>query len=241
MKQSKPQNHASTPGMVVLYFVLAFAITWAILIPTIAFVPEEGQILFIIMAAFGPFLAAVIVIGTIKGKSTLLEWLRKIFRLRIPVSLFLAGAFVLPFVVGGLHFSLYRFLGGAPDFSSAIPWYLYLVYLIPTALLTGGNEEPGWRGFALPSLLQWFHPVVASLILGIIHSLWHLPLMGHYDTSIGWYMFNVIPRQHQCYRQFYSNAAGCARWRRNVYDIARCGLLGYHNRHPDLYQRQAWL
>jgi membrane protease YdiL (CAAX protease family) len=69
----------------------------------------------------------------------------------------------------------------------------YLAYMLPTALLSGGNEEPGWRGFALSALLERFYPVISSLILGVIHALWHLPLMDHYDTTIGWYLFNLIP------------------------------------------------
>ena len=42
-------------------------------------------------------------------------------------------------------------------------------------IYAGLSEEPGWRGFALPRLLQKYSPTVASLILGIIWGLWHLP------------------------------------------------------------------
>ena len=193
MAESDRRQFQYTRRMLVLYFVLTFAITWSILIPALAIVPEDGQILFIILAAFGPFLAAVITIWTSKGRAELGQWLRQVLTLRLPVVLYLAGAFFLPIGVGVLQYGLYRVLGGEPDFSSAIPWVLYLLYLLPTALLSGGNEEPGWRGFALPALLERFHPVSATLILGVIHAAWHLPLMSHYDTTFGWYLFGLIP------------------------------------------------
>ncbi len=182
-----------TSRMLVLYFVLAFALTWAVLIPTLVYVPDEWQLFLIIVAAFGPFFAAVITIRKHLGSVAMRQWLRQIFNPRVAVTLYLAGAFFLPLIIGGLHYSLYRSLGGEASMASAQPLFLYPLYLIPTALLTGGNEEPGWRGFALPALLQRFHPVLAGLILGVLHSAWHLPLMSNYQTSFGWYLFNVVP------------------------------------------------
>jgi membrane protease YdiL (CAAX protease family) len=38
------------------------------------------------------------------------------------------------------------------------------------------GEEPGWRGFALPKLQAAYGPMVASMILGLLWSAWHLPL-----------------------------------------------------------------
>ena len=182
-----------TLRMLVLYFVLTFVITWGILIPTQSAVPEDRQTLFYILAAFGPFLSAVITIWMSKGRTALYQWLRQVFRLRIPAILYLAGAFFLPFVIGVLHYGLYRVLGGEFDFSTALPWYLYLINLLLVTLLFGGNEEPGWRGFALPALLERFHPMLAALILGTIHAAWHLPLLSQYGTTFGWYLFNLIP------------------------------------------------
>jgi membrane protease YdiL (CAAX protease family) len=67
---------------------------------------------------------------------------------------------------------------------------LFLASLLATFLylfLFGGplNEEPGWRGFALPRLQARFTPLVATLIVGLAWGAWHLPLYlnGFYPSA----------------------------------------------------------
>jgi membrane protease YdiL (CAAX protease family) len=55
-------------------------------------------------------------------------------------------------------------------------------------LLGALPEEYGWRGFALPRLMESNNPLVASLILGLVWGLWHLPL--HFISTTTQY---VIP------------------------------------------------
>jgi membrane protease YdiL (CAAX protease family) len=63
---------------------------------------------------------------------------------------------------------------GALGGLSFVPGYLVFFILV---LIIGGPllEEGGWRGFALPRMQLLHGPLVASLILGLLWALWHLP------------------------------------------------------------------
>jgi membrane protease YdiL (CAAX protease family) len=51
-----------------------------------------------------------------------------------------------------------------------------LLMVIPAVVLGPLGEEGGWRGFALPLLQDRYSAFWSSIILGIVHTLWHLPL-----------------------------------------------------------------
>jgi membrane protease YdiL (CAAX protease family) len=54
------------------------------------------------------------------------------------------------------------------------PWLLFLPFLV-FSIVTTIPEETGWRGFALPRLQRRWGPVLASLVVGSLWGLWHLP------------------------------------------------------------------
>ena len=59
------------------------------------------------------------------------------------------------------------------------------------------GEEFGWRGFALPRLLDRHPPLRASIILGLVHAAWHLPLffipgMPQTQVSFPLFAFGVV-------------------------------------------------
>jgi membrane protease YdiL (CAAX protease family) len=67
---------------------------------------------------------------------------------------------------------------------------LYLPTLFTFNLVTSLGEEPGWRGFALPRLELKYGPVGGSVILGLLHGMWHLPVFflpmlgfGHFTVA----------------------------------------------------------
>ena len=86
--------------------------------------------------------------------------------------------FLLLFLPAGIHFvgrsiwQLYFHGELIPDILDMSYW---LGAFLPSILIAGLGEELGWRGFALPRLQRNFSPVMASMLLAIVHLLWHMP------------------------------------------------------------------
>ena len=55
------------------------------------------------------------------------------------------------------------------------PLYYYIL-LMPLMIFGGGLEEIGWRGFLQPALEEKVGFVLATIVQGVIWSIWHFPL-----------------------------------------------------------------
>jgi membrane protease YdiL (CAAX protease family) len=83
---------------------------------------------------------------------------------------------------------------GAP---TALPGWRRVLSGLGLALLKDPGplgEEFGWRGFALPRLLERHSPINASVRLGLIHTAWHLPLFfipGMPQTQVSLLLFAI--------------------------------------------------
>jgi uncharacterized protein len=47
------------------------------------------------------------------------------------------------------------------------------------------GEEPGWRGFSLPGLQSTLSPLVSTLILGVLVTVWHVPTLFLEEIDLG--------------------------------------------------------
>jgi len=160
---------------VIVFFVLAYVFSWW---PWPLYALGLSPSLII---AFGPFLAAILVLALTTGKGGVVTLLRRMVRWRVrPV--WYAVALLLPVAIsGGAALLNVVVLGAsAPSpaelgaWSGLVPTF-FLQLLVPG--IGGTWEEPGWRGYALPKLQGGHSALLASLILGVVWAFWHLPLM----------------------------------------------------------------
>jgi membrane protease YdiL (CAAX protease family) len=160
---------------VTAFFALAYAISWVAWLGPILGVGEPFETLGYLIGGFGPALAALLI--TWLGSDSVRDWARQIVDWRVAPRWYLA-ALVVPLLVVALTSVGLGVLGTAVD-PGLLPGRvsLVLVSFVSIALIGGGNEEPGWRGLALPKLQEQYTPVSATLVLGVVWALWHLPLL----------------------------------------------------------------
>lgn len=176
------------------FFILAFLITWLIwspgLLATWGLIELPVPFLVIHMiGSWGPFLAACWVIGREGGRAGLKSFLKRGLDWHISWKWVLIVV-LLPLLLGLAPLLLHVLAGGPapalPIFSQ--PWMILGVFAL--YFTTGGaNEEWGWRGFALDRLQNRWSALKASIVLGLVWGVWHLPLFfieytGQYHMSL---------------------------------------------------------
>ncbi len=165
------------------FFLLAFALTWAVWVPRAA--ATQGLLASDLPIAVGqvwswiPAVAALVAAALTGGGAAVRDLGARLVRWRV------GWRWYVVVLVGPAAFSLtvavvYALLGGS--WEAGLPWASGggLLGLIPLflvlALTDGVGEELGWRGFALPRLLSQHNALAASMILGVLWTVWHLPL-----------------------------------------------------------------
>jgi membrane protease YdiL (CAAX protease family) len=130
----------------------------------------------------GPFLGGILVTGIADGRSGLKTYFSRIVRWRVNIKWYAAALF-LPFILRLAAFGLTVASGAKTIVNPEWAWGDIFFDLIIVFFVVALGEEPGFRGFALPRLLNGRSALKASLILGVLHAIWHLPLFVTGDES----------------------------------------------------------
>jgi membrane protease YdiL (CAAX protease family) len=163
------------------FFVLAFAISWcswplyaAGLMPQFEFLP------------IGPLASALIIIGLAEGKAGYRAWGRRLIRWRVG-WIWYAVALLLPALMALLTGFANMALGAPAPGLAEVSWSgLLAVFAVRLVNPMDGplGEEPGFRGYAVPLLQARWNPLRSAALLGVVVSLWHLPLVLFGQLSV---------------------------------------------------------
>lgn len=169
--------------MVALYFVLAFGITWTLSIPSLLAKyeviggPPEKWMPLAGLGAFGPMFAAMV---TSKVEGTGIKALFR--RLAIHTS---AKWYAIALLLPGGTFAVAAAVWNVAGHSEPLFYPPNAAPFVIAAIVFPFGEEIGWRGFALPRLLERTSALGSSAILGVLWALWHIPMNVLQGEGVG--------------------------------------------------------
>lgn len=162
------------------FFILTFLIAWSIWLPLGFLAPK--QIFLSLLGAWAPTISAVILIGLSEGKVGLQNFWKRIIHWRVGLRWYFVVLFGIAIIAYFAIFIGKVFGTPAPEISAPIGVpqdqlliALPLIFLIN--IFFGGPlaEDIGWRGYILPKMYERTSALSASIQLGIIWAIWHLP------------------------------------------------------------------
>lgn len=164
-----------------LFFVGAYAWTWTFNVTKIL---AQRQIVsvslpFIVLdmaAGLGPLVAAVVLASYESGRAGRRALLGQLLQWHTPRRWY-GVAILVPLAFALLAFGLWSVTGGSgPPDDALAQWKVVPAFFAYIVIFGGGvGEELGWRGYALPRLQQRYGALSASLLIGVVWALWHLP------------------------------------------------------------------
>ena len=168
------------------FFGLAYFLTWALLAPWFYLysvvlnhaIPWWLWLLAPVayLGGVAPSVAGLVVTARTEGRGAVRRLVRSLVNGRLPFRWYLF-TLLLPPAVTALSIGLV---------DDSVNWRAFafgsVIRNVPVAYalaLPFGplGEELGWRGYALPRLLGRFGPLGATLIIGVMWTFWHVPMM----------------------------------------------------------------
>ena len=159
----------------VLFVAGTLAFSWGLwTLPLLGILPPSSMGVLASIGGFGPLVGALVAL-TVADRSVR-TWFRSNLRVRIPARWYVYALVLPPLLVGAAGLVHVVVFGASLDLDAINPLWVYPIAVVIVFLIGGGQEELGWRAFALPALQERYTAATASLGVGIVWALWHLPL-----------------------------------------------------------------
>jgi uncharacterized protein len=181
---------------ILMFFVTVYLFTW--LFWGTSVVQAWGWISFHLPQSLGYWIGltmvSLLVSGLADGWSGIRDIMYRVLRWRTNPLWYLV-ALALTGAISAGTIGVYLALGGVPQIESgwnsmSTLWeFLFGIFFFTL------TEELAWRGFALPRLQLKHNPLTASLILGALWGLWHIPLFlipGSFQSGIPYFGFFLL-------------------------------------------------
>ncbi|MCL4258961.1 MAG: CPBP family intramembrane metalloprotease, partial [Anaerolineales bacterium] len=155
----------------------------------------------------GPALAAVIAIALTTGRPGLAEFWARLTNFRAGWWYLIGPAIIVAYLLAALVVNL--LLGATVVRPFPFPAAATFLMLF---LMGGIWEEPGWTGYAFSKMRERFarlkYPdLTATLLLGVIWGLWHLPLVLY--GTLAWYdVVFFVPAARVLFSWLYNKTNG---------------------------------
>jgi membrane protease YdiL (CAAX protease family) len=193
-----------TRHSLILGLLLMFLFTWPIDLSNSGVFQFQVPFVIYIFLGWGFIFASLIMTGVTLGKEAVITLLKRYLIWRVNWKWYLVAFFLIP----GLNYLailLNAWITKIPiDFSKVLAYEIFghsanlLLLVVPFFLFDAiaNGEEMGWRGYVLPRLQAKHNALIASLILAVLWSAWHIPkFVTHWDTvTFFWFTIDEIAK-----------------------------------------------
>lgn len=193
MRPQAPNNSTSKRSPY-LFFILVYALSiplWALNVIYPIHLPVDNLPVTDIVATFTPVIAASILMYREEGLSGVKNLLKRTFDYRritkkawyIPIILLMPAIYV-------LTYGIMRLFGLPVPAVWSPPLLTPLLFV--AFFFAAAGEELGYTGYATDPMQARYTALTASLIIGLIHAIWHVPSAASIGYTLGLYIWGVI-------------------------------------------------
>jgi membrane protease YdiL (CAAX protease family) len=165
-----------------LFLAVTFAITWTcwwslawLVGHRITAYGDPSFMATYVLGGLGPTIAAYVAVIATSREAPLREYQERLLRWRVGAFWYVAALGLPLLLAAGARWLGAAIAPGSHGEHASVAW-LRVLAVFPMMIVGGGLEELGWRGVAQPELERRTARLPATLAVGAIWAIWHLPL-----------------------------------------------------------------